>query len=218
MTTAGRRPGAVQVPRARVRDGTAAPPEPVALDAGMRTGRRRWTIGMAAVMAVVVGLLGLAARDAKRGERLPLRPAPAFDLERLDQPGARLQLADHRGRPLLINFWASWCPACREEMPELQAVAQKFGGRLDVIGVNMWDSRADAVALLTELGVTYPTGIDPDGGVVRDYGVSQVPSTMFVTADGRLAARANGKPSPVELQEMLSTYLALTQPAPGPAS
>jgi cytochrome c biogenesis protein CcmG/thiol:disulfide interchange protein DsbE len=163
-------------------------------------------IGAVVLLALA---LTVAGWQGQAPQALPLRPAPAFDLERLDRPGERLRLADFRGRPVLVNFWASWCVPCRQEMPELESVRNRYAGRLEVVGINMWDDEASANALLDEFGVTYPQGIDRDGEVVKAFGIDAVPSTAFITADGRFAAVANGKPSPSELQAMITEHLGL---------
>ncbi len=168
----------------------------------------RWAGAVAVTVLVAVTVAGAGWRDEDPSPR-PLRPAPAFDVARLDRPGERIRLTDFRDTPVLVNFWASWCVPCREEMPELEAVRARYGGRLEVVGINMWDDPESAGALLEELGVTYPQGVDRSGDVVRAFGIDVVPSTAFITADGRFAALANGKPSPAELQSMISEHLGL---------
>lgn len=189
----------------------------VADDLGPGPRQRRWrwlgavaTLGLASMMLAAVGRQGTDASASR-----PQRATPAFDVERLDRPGQRLRLDEYRGTPVLVNFWASWCVPCRQEMPELQAVRDRYGDRLVVVGINMWDSATDANALLAELGVTYPQGTDGGSTVVKDFGIDSVPSTAFITADGRYAAVANGKPSPAELQEMITKHLGLAS-AQGP--
>lgn len=137
----------------------------------------------------------------------PLRAAPPIDLVEIRRDDARVRLSDHLGTPVVVNFWASWCVPCVEEMPVLERLAQQLNGRLVVIGVNMWDRREAAVAMMDALGITYRSGFDADSAVVQSYDISVVPSTLFITADGRIAARASGKPSPTELADMLSTHL-----------
>ena len=158
-------------------------------------------------MLLVVVLFATSGRDEPQG--LGLRPAPPIDVERLDEPG-RLRLADYQGIPVVVNFWASWCTPCRQEMPELDALAKKHGPRIAVIGVNMQDRPEDARALLDELGVDYPVGIDTDSAAVLAYEVTVVPSTLFITADGRFAGRASGKPSPAELDDLIQRHFGLT--------
>jgi cytochrome c biogenesis protein CcmG/thiol:disulfide interchange protein DsbE len=180
-------------------------------DAGVESRRNRSRqFGVLAILGLVVVVLAAAGQQGQEASASrPNAPAPAFDVARLDQPGERLRLADYRGKPVLVNFWASWCVPCRQEMPELQAMRDRYGGRLEVVGINMWDTPTDAKALLVELGVTYPQAIDSDSTIVADFGIDTVPSTAFITADGRFAAVASGKPSPAELQEMVTEHLGL---------
>lgn len=187
--------------------GTDAGSSCVAL-AGARPGRWWWALPAWGLgIAIVLVAAGFALQDA--APEREFEPAPDFDLAVLGRPDERLRLRDLRGAPVLVNFWASWCVPCRQEMPELQAVRDRYDGQLEVIGINMWDDPDDAAALLDELGITYPQGIDADNAVVRAYGIDVVPSTAFVTADGRFVAVANGKPSPAELQAMIERHLGL---------
>lgn len=159
------------------------------------------------MVAVILTVAVTATDDAPA--KLPFRPAPPIDLVEIGSDDARVRLSDHLGTPVLVNFWASWCVPCLEEMPALERLAQQHDGRLVVIGVNMWDDREAAVAMMKELGITYRSGFDADSKVVQAYDITVVPSTLFITADGRMAARASGKRSPAELNDMLSTHLQI---------
>ena len=179
---------------------------------GVRSRGLPWQVVLIAVAALVLAATVGAFAATSPGddaEQLGLRPAPAFDVERLDESG-RLRLEDYRGTPVIVNFWASWCTPCRQEMPELDAVDKRFGPRLAVIGINMQDRPEDARALLAEVGVSYPTGIDTDNTAVLAYEITVVPSSLFITADGRFAGRASGKPSAAELDELIQRHFGLS--------
>lgn len=113
-------------------------------------------------------------------------PAPAITLPTTD--GGTFRLADLRGRPVVVNFFASWCRPCEKEMPVLEALARD--GRVAVVGVTFRDSPGDARAFVRRLGVTFPTLIDDDteSAVARAYGVRSPPMTYFIDADGRIAS------------------------------
>jgi len=170
-------------------------------DVGRRGARRRWWIWAgvsAAALVVVVGLL------APRGERPPPagRDAPRFTLPRLDDPSRTVSLDPGR-RPVVVNFWASWCAPCRREMPALEAVSSRLVGRVDFLGVNHQDGRRAALDLVAETGISYPSGYDPDGRVARDLAVFGMPTTLFVDGTGRIVDRRTGELSRAELEKAI---------------
>lgn len=164
------------------------------------TGRLK--LGAQAVaVAAVAALLGLLVwkvafgadaevTSALRSGETP--PAPEFTLERLDGEG-ELSLASLRGKAVVLNFWASWCGPCREEMPLLQDGWERWRDR-DVVfvGIDVKDFRGDARDFLAEYGVTYPNVFDGKGWTVGRYGVTGFPETYFVDADGDVVYRIAG--------------------------
>jgi len=129
------------------------------------------------------------------------RPAPAFELRTTD--GATVRLADLAGEPLVINFWATYCPPCRAEMPMLdQTVAATAGVRL--VLVNEGESAATARAYLAAIGVQRVSLLDADLGVGRAYGVTAYPTTVFVKADGTIDRKQIGQLDPRVLAAELS--------------
>ncbi len=155
----------------------------------------------AAAVGLVAALLALLVWKVAAGDRSEvagalaqgrLVPAPAFDLPRLDGEGS-LSLADFRGQPLLVNFWASWCVPCEEEAPALQQAWEEHrGDGLVVIGINHDDLRGDALAFVEKHGATYPNVVDRDRKAVADYGLTGVPETFFVDREGRIVGRIRG--------------------------
>ena len=119
------------------------------------------------------------------------RAAPAFDLETLD--GGRLSLAELRGSPVVLNFWASWCIPCREEAPLLTAAARDYEAQgLRVVGIVYQDSSESARAFMDRYAQTYPGLLDPDGRIAIDYGVFGIPETFFIDRDGIVRSRQVG--------------------------
>jgi peroxiredoxin len=106
--------------------------------------------------------------------------------------GQPVTLAQFRGHPVVLNFWASWCPPCRAEMPALEAAYEKYRARgVVVIGIDgATDTWAASRAFLDARGVTYPVGRDEAGRIAQAYHVAGLPTTFFITAKGRVAGVA----------------------------
>lgn len=122
-------------------------------------------------------------------------------------------VSDLRGQPVVLNFWAGLCPPCRAEMPEFQVFADEYDGRATLVGVDLGQffalgSEADAIALLGELGVTYPAGSTDDANLVRELGVLGLPATFFVAADGSLHRKWQGVLNGEKLAEITDEMLA----------
>lgn len=110
------------------------------------------------------------------------QPAPAFSVASLTGPP--LTLAGFRGKPLLLNFWATWCVPCRQELPALQRFATDQGGRWAVVGLDELEKAADVQAFAHGLGVTYPLAVDSDGSIAQRYRVQGLPTSFLVDAGG----------------------------------
>lgn len=134
--------------------------------------------------------------------------APDFALELFD--GSRFALAAHLrddGRPVILNFWASWCPPCRDEMPDLEAAAAAHPEVL-ILGVAIDDDPLAAEAFVEETGITYPTGIDETGRVGRLYPSPALPSTFVITGEGKVVETVFGRLSPEDIEALVRTALA----------
>jgi len=110
-------------------------------------------------------------------------PAPNFRLPLLD--GGEIDLSALRGRPVLVNFWASWCAPCRAEMPALERVAQSYEqAGLVVVGINQLEDPDTVRQFVQEFGISFPIALDRDGTVSRDWRVYGIPQTYLIDADG----------------------------------
>jgi thiol-disulfide isomerase/thioredoxin len=132
---------------------------------------------------------------------------PADTYERLDSGEATL--ADYRGRPLVVNVWASWCAPCKQEMPDFEEVHQELGGQVAFVGMNSSDQKAAARATAEATGVSYDLLFDPSASFVAATGVVAYPSTVFVDPGGRVVAAQAGALSAdklrAKLQELFGT-------------
>lgn len=166
------------------------------------------------IAAIILPLLLLAAwgawlvtrsAPAAVGGRIGSQ-APGFTLTDLD--GAPVRLADLAGRPVIVNFWASWCGPCVREFPLLDAAAKAHAGDgLAVLGIVYEDSAAGARAFMTQRGATWPALLDPGSTVARAYGIYGPPETFFIGRDGRVAGRQIGELNDASLARQLATIL-----------
>ncbi|HTM06890.1 MAG TPA: TlpA disulfide reductase family protein [Verrucomicrobiae bacterium] len=123
----------------------------------------------------------------------PAKPlvAPDFTLENLS--GRRVGLKDFRGKVVFLNFWATWCVPCRDEMPQMEALHREFKDRgLAVVAVNFREDKKAVGLFFKELGLSFESLLDPDGEIGERYGAFNLPLTYFVDRQGRFAGKAVG--------------------------
>ena len=129
-----------------------------------------------------------AAGGATLAAAAPLAPqsqAPDFTLRTLE--GKNLRLGEQRGRVVLVNFWATWCGPCRQEMPHLNKLYDKYkASGFMLLGVNVDEDTRNAVAVADKLGVRFPVLPDADKRVSKQYDLSAMPSTVLIDRDGRV--------------------------------
>jgi DsbE subfamily thiol:disulfide oxidoreductase len=117
--------------------------------------------------------------------------APDFTLP--DPRGKKVSLQDFRGKVVFLNFWATWCESCREEMPSMERLYQEYKGKgLEIVAVNVKDKRPDALAFVKELKLNYPVLMDPEGEVGLLYGAFGLPVTYLIDRKGVVLARLWG--------------------------
>jgi len=135
-----------------------------------------------------------------------METAPDFALQTLD--GETIRLSDYHGQVVLINTWATWCPPCRDEMPDLEAYyRRRQADGFVVLAVNSQESPDTVAAFLEEYDFTFPVLLDPDGVVTRDYRVYGLPTSFFIGRDGVVRGVWSGRLSPNRLKELVDPLL-----------
>jgi cytochrome c biogenesis protein CcmG, thiol:disulfide interchange protein DsbE len=151
--------------------------------------------GAGALTVTLLALLwfGLQQKEIAGSKvvNVPFTMAPDFELGLFD--GSSFKLSDQlaQGKPVVVNFWASWCGPCADEAPLLQAAAQRRGNDFTFVGVNVEDLDSDAQSFMRKYGISYPNGSGNAGPISIKYGMRGVPETYFIAPDGRLIRKWN---------------------------
>lgn len=139
-----------------------------------------------------------------------LTMAPAFDVT--DREGNMVNLTDFYGKPIIVNFWASWCGPCKSEMPDFEEAYQTYGEEVHFLMVNMTDGARETVevaqAYIDEQGYTFPLYFDTMQDAAMTYGVTSIPSTFFIDEEGHAVAYAQGAISSDVLKTGLEMIVA----------
>jgi cytochrome c biogenesis protein CcmG/thiol:disulfide interchange protein DsbE len=163
--------------------------------------------------AVVAGLLAVLLIVYARGlvsgkdpHAVPFmlrgKPAPTFSLQRLDRNEA-VSLSQYRGRPVVINFWASWCGPCKMEHPTFEWAFRHYGSQVQFLGVVFEDTPENAREFLASNASSFPQLIDPHSRMSVDYGLAGVPETYFIDANGIIQDKYVGPIDPRTMTERL---------------
>ena len=139
---------------------------------------------------------GQAAESGEAAESAEPELVAAPDFTVYDKEGNPVQLYDYTGKPLVLNFWASWCGPCQMEMPHFEDKYQELGEEVQFLMVNMTDGSRETVdsasAFIEQQGYTFPVLYDTDSDAALTYGAYSLPTTYFIDADGYAVARATG--------------------------
>ena len=137
-----------------------------------------------------------------------VQPKLAPDFEITTLLGDTLRLSDLRGKVVMIEFWASWCPPCREEAPDIARVYNKYSDQpLEFIGIDVWDQYDRAMAFVEEFSIDYQTATDSTGEILVNYGIRGIPEKYFINKQGYIVGKFVGPSKPGKLEEMLDMLL-----------
>ena len=168
--------------------------------------------GLAAVLALLAACGGEEASGVDGRPDLEIEAYQGQDI--LGGDAVLLSDVVAQGKPVVLNFWAALCPPCRTEMPDFQRVYEERGEEVLVLGVDIgpqWrlGTREEGRALLVELGVRYPAGTTFNEAVARDYEILSMPTTLFITADGRIVRSWSGLLTEEKLNELVDELIAV---------
>jgi peroxiredoxin len=142
--------------------------------------------GRAVSLRVVACALFAVVAGTASSAIAPATAAPDFTLHAMGG-GANLRLKEQRGRVVMVNFWATWCGPCRQEMPQLNRLYEKYkSSGFVLLGVNVDDDAAKAAEVAAKLGVTFPVLLDTEKTVSKLYDLSTMPSTVIIDRDGKV--------------------------------
>jgi len=180
---------------------------------------RPWTgrlsrAGAFAVVFLVLGVLGWGLARSRGG---PVSSGEAPDFTLTGFSGEAVRLSDLRGQVVVVNFWASWCPPCREEAAYLESTWRKYEGQgVIFLGVDYVDTEPEALAYLAEFGITYLNGPDLGTRIAQAYRIRGVPETFFIDKGGQVRWVKIGPLIPPELEDKIEELLAEPSPDEAP--
>ncbi len=159
-----------------------------------------------------ISLMGCGANvkdeaDTTATETTVKKPEKMPDFKIYDMEGNAVTLYESFGKPLIVNFWATWCPPCKAEMPHFDALYKEYGDKVSFMMVNMTDGERDTVeavkSFIADNGYSFPVYCDSDMNAAYNYGVQSIPTTLFFDSEGNLIDYKVGVISEAQLENML---------------
>ena len=165
---------------------------------------RPWTWGVVVVVLAAAAAIFTATAGSEPAAEAP--PAPDLELAGFD--GGTVRLVDFEGKPLVVNFWASWCVPCLAELPGFERVHQANKDNIAFLGINLADDPGAAEAVREQTGITYPLARDPDGSAFEAFGGFGMPTTVFISPQGTIVELYTGELSAEALAERIDDYFS----------
>lgn len=135
----------------------------------------------------------VAAAFSEAGIPVLKRPADPVDFSLPLLDGGTARLSAYRGKAVMLNFWATWCPPCREEMPSMEALYRRFADKgLEILAVDCAEPDADVAAFIGKAGYSFPVVLDTTGSAARSYAAQAIPATYILDRSGKIIARIVG--------------------------
>ncbi|WP_346353301.1 TlpA disulfide reductase family protein [Azotosporobacter soli] len=162
--------------------------------------KSRWMTGL----LLFTFLLGFAFIDKAAAEETGVtvgKSIPLFNASDLNGQSVQVGMP---GKPYVLNFWATWCPPCREELPELNQFAKQYSANVEFKAINIQESGDAVGAFLSNNGYDFPVLLDAEGNIARDFRIRSVPTTLVVDAQGVIRYRKTGTVTMAELENVLS--------------
>jgi peroxiredoxin len=193
-----------------------------------RVGALRNILATIAVGAVIVGLVWFFDRPAGFGSSQAItltagasgpaprldKPAPEFQVQTLD--GTTVQLSDYRGQPVWVSFWATWCPPCRAENPDIQEVYEKYQAEgLVILALSIGENTGTVQSYVQRTGLTYTIGLDQSTEIAARYRIVGIPTHFFVDRDGILREWRIGSMSKKTMEKNVGKIISSSPVAPG---
>jgi cytochrome c biogenesis protein CcmG/thiol:disulfide interchange protein DsbE len=184
------------------------------------SGAARWTGRKAREHKVVSGsiavfaaaIIAVSVLTSSSAAAPPAPAAPGFTVAALGGPG-NVSLNQYKGKPVIVNFWASWCTVCQTETPLLASWYKQEHGQIALIGLDENDTTAKALAFAHAKGVTYTLGFDPLTTVAAPYDIDALPQTFFLNAKHRIVERVLGAMTKADLAQGVSLMNATGTPS-----
>ncbi|HEY6493800.1 MAG TPA: TlpA disulfide reductase family protein [Trebonia sp.] len=160
---------------------------------------RRYPVltGITALFVLAIIVVSVVTSSSSAPPSQPL--AKGFTLPALGKPGQQVSLSQYQGKPVIINFWASWCPPCQQETPLLASWYSQQHGHVVLLGLDENDTTAAALKFAKAKGVTYPIGFNPQANVALAYNVDDLPQTFFLNAQHHIVDHVLGAVTKADL-------------------
>ena len=158
---------------------------------------------------LAIGVMGTTTATSRSGKELVGKKVPSFVAPKVG--GQLVSLENYKNKPLVLNFWASWCPPCRDETPGMERIWRKYEDQgVVILGINVQDGEKEAERYISEFGVTFSNALDLDGSITVDYGVTGLPVTFFIDNDSVVTGRWVGSISEDRLDNWVSNLIFST--------